>query len=70
MVKIFLHTMLDNIQFGKYDFEAGGILRNSLLVSSLLFNSEAWYNVTKAELELIETYAFERKDNIFALYTS
>ena len=48
-------TMLDNIQFGKYHFEAGVILRNSLLVSSMLFNSEAWYNVTKAELELIET---------------
>ena len=48
-------TMLDSIQFGKYYFEAGVILRNSLLVSSVLFNSEAWYNVTKAELELVET---------------
>ena len=48
-------TILDGIPFGKYHFEAGVILRNSLLVSSMLFNSEAWYNVTKAELELIET---------------
>ena len=48
-------TILDGIPFGKYHFEAGIILRNSLLVSSVLFNSEAWYNITKAELELIET---------------
>ena len=31
------------------------ILRNSLLVSSILCNSEAWFNITKAELDLIET---------------
>ena len=48
-------TILDGIPFGKYHFEAGIILRNSLLVSSVLFNSEAWYNITKAELELIES---------------
>ena len=47
--------MLDGIPFGKYHFEAGVILRNSLLVSSMLFNSEVWYNVTSSELELLET---------------
>ena len=31
------------------------ILRNSLLVSSVLCNSEAWYNVTDAELDYLET---------------
>ena len=48
-------TFLDGIPFGKYHFEAGVILRNSLLVSSMLFNSEVWYNVTDAELNLLET---------------
>ena len=48
-------TMLDGIPFGKYYFEAGVLLRNSLLVSSMLFNSEAWYNVTNSELDLLET---------------
>ena len=48
-------TMLDGIPFGKFYFEAGVILRNSLLVSSMLFNSEAWYNITKSELDLLET---------------
>ena len=31
------------------------MLRNSLLVRSMLFHSEAWYNITKAELDLLET---------------
>ena len=48
-------TILDGIPFGKYHFEAGVILRNSLLVSSVLFNSEVWYNITNSELELLET---------------
>ena len=48
-------TMLDGIPFGKFYFEAAIILRNSLLVSSVLFNSEAWYNLTDAELDLLET---------------
>ena len=48
-------TMLEVIPFGKHYFEVGIILRNSLLVSSMLFNSEAWYNITKAELDLFET---------------
>ena len=30
-------------------------MRNSLLVSSLLCNSEAWFNLTHAELELLES---------------
>ena len=30
------------------------ILRNSLLVSSMLFNSEAWYKLTEDELNLLE----------------
>ena len=47
--------MLEGIPFGKHYFEVGIILRNSLLVSSMLFNSEAWYNITKAELDLFET---------------
>ena len=48
-------TMLEGIPFGKHYFEVGIILRNSILVSSMLFNSEAWYNLTSAELDLFET---------------
>ena len=48
-------TVLDGIPFGKHYFEVGMFLRNSLLVSSMLFNAEAWYNLTNAELDLLET---------------
>ena len=47
--------VLDGIPFGKHYFEVGIILRNSLLVSSMLFNCEAWYNLSSAELDLMET---------------
>ena len=46
--------MLEEISFGKRYFEIGILLRDSLLISSMLFNSEAWYNVTDTELNLLE----------------
>ena len=48
-------NMLEGIPFGKYFFEVAIILRNSLLVGSVLFNCEAWYNLTKTELNLLES---------------
>ena len=48
-------TMLDGIPFGQFYFEVALILRNSLLVSSMMCNSEAWYNITNTELNLLET---------------
>ena len=47
-------TILDAIPLGRRYFEIGIILRDVLLVSSMLFNSESWYNVTEKELELLE----------------
>ena len=47
--------ILEAIPFGKLYFTVAIILRNSLLVSSILCNSEAWFNITKKELDLIET---------------
>ena len=46
---------LKNLPIGRRYFEVGLILRDSLLVSSLLFNTEAWYNITNAELCLLES---------------
>ena len=48
-------TLLEGIPFGEYFFEIAIMLRNSLLVSSLLCNSEAWYNITNAEYDYLET---------------
>ena len=46
---------LKNLPIGRRYIEVGLILRDSLLVSSLLFNTEAWYNITNAELCLLES---------------
>ena len=47
-------SILEDICFGKYFFEVAVILRNSLFINSLIFNSEAWYNVTKSDLDELE----------------
>ena len=41
------------------------ILKNSFLVSSLLCNSESWYNLTKAEDNLIESIDLQLLRSIF-----
>ena len=46
--------ILEEIFFGKYYFEVAVVLRNSLLLSSILVNSEAWYNLKKEEVEKLE----------------
>ena len=46
---------MEGIPFGKFFYEGAIILRNGLLVSSILFNSEVWYNLSSAELNLLET---------------
>jgi hypothetical protein len=48
-------TMLEGNPFGKHYFEVGILLRDSLMVSSILLNSEAWYNLSSTELDLLET---------------
>ena len=47
--------MLDDLCLGDYHFEAANILRNSLLLSTLLSNSETWYNLTKKEISELES---------------
>ena len=58
-------SILNGIPFGQYYFEVALILRNSLLVSSLLCNSESWYNLTKAEVNLIESVDLQLLRNVF-----
>ena len=48
-------SILDAIPFGNHYFEIALLLRSSLLTSSMLCNSESWYNVTIAEMKLLET---------------
>ena len=48
-------NILEGIPFGKLYYQVAVLLRNSWLVSSLLCNSEAWFNLNKPELDLLET---------------
>ena len=47
--------MMNELCLGQYYFEAGNLLRNSLLLSTMLSNSEAWYNLTNKEISDLET---------------
>ena len=51
--------ILDTVMFGKYYFEVVMVLRSSLLLSSLLLNSEAWVNLSDSDIR-----ALERTDEI------
>ena len=47
--------MLQEISFGPSYFEVANLLRHSLFLSSILLNSEAWYCLSLAEIEQLET---------------
>ena len=46
--------ILDSTYFGKYYFEVASVLRESLFLSSLLLNSEAWVNYTEKDIRILE----------------
>ena len=46
--------LLKEISLGNNYFEIGLMLRDSNLINGMLFNSEAWYNLTKSQVEKLE----------------
>ena len=46
--------ILNSTFFGKFYFEVALVLRESLLLSSLLLNSEAWVNLTELDIRKLE----------------
>ena len=48
-------SMVDKISRGKHFFKIAFLLRESIFLSSLLTNSEAWYRITKNDIEDLET---------------
>ena len=46
--------ILESVYFGKYYFEVALVLRSSLLLSSLLLNSEAWVNLSDKNIRGLE----------------
>ena len=49
-----IFNYLDDICFGKFHFVVAKILRETLFLSSLLLNSEAWYSIDKKSIEELE----------------
>ena len=47
-------NILQSTYFGKHFFEVAMVLRESLLLSSLLLNSEAWVNYTDKDVRILE----------------
>ena len=47
-------SILDETCFGNFHFEVAMILRGSLLLNSILTNSEAWYHLKEEELRILE----------------
>ena len=47
-------NMLDNMCLGPYMFQKAAVLRDSMLVGTLLSCSEVWYNVNEVELGQLE----------------
>ena len=48
-------NILEGIPVGKLYYQVAVILRNSLLVSNIICNSEAWFSLTESDLNLLET---------------
>ena len=46
--------MLEKMPGGTFHFELAVILRNALLISSILSNSEVWYGLTKKDYQMLE----------------
>ena len=46
--------ILESTYFGKYFFEVAMVLRDSLFLSSLLLNSEAWVNYSEKDVRILE----------------
>ena len=53
-IKNQIMDMLDDVCFGPYTFEVALVFRDSLLINSILTNSEAWHALSLAEIGKIE----------------
>ena len=63
-------SMADKISLGKHYFKIALLLRESILLSSILTNSEVWYRLTKTDLEELEILDRSLLKRIFAVPNS
>ena len=61
---------LEDICFGKYHFVVAKMLRESLFLSSILLNSEAWYSIDKKSIEELEKVDNILLNKVFELPSS
>ena len=47
-------SILDSVSLGFYLFETAMILRESIFVNGIMFNSEVWYSLTKKQIKDLE----------------
>ena len=62
-----IFNILDQVSFGQYYFKIALLLRESLLVNSVLYNSSVWYNLKPQdikELEYVDKVFFSRLFNV------
>ena len=48
------NSLMNDISLGKFTFNIGLILRDSIFHSKMLLNSEVWHSVTKYQIEELE----------------
>ena len=49
-----IETTLRNTTGGKYNFELAVLMRNAILISSIISCSEIWYNITELQYRKLE----------------
>jgi hypothetical protein len=49
-----MNSMLNRMSLGHYYFEIGLVMRDTMLVSKLVYNSEVWYNVSDDQISKLE----------------
>ena len=47
-------SILSEVKLGKYEIQSGLIMRDSILISKLLLNSEVWHSLTLNQIEELE----------------
>ena len=61
--------MLEDLCLGSYHFEVANVLRASLLISSLLSNSESWYNLSMKDIAKLEAVDESLLRKIFSAHS-
>ena len=63
-------NILKEVSLGEFFFEIGGLLRNSMFLSSILLNSETWVNITEEDIKILESVDRILLQRLFEVPTS